>query len=138
MTTSTAACLWFTEVAGVAVCSKDHVTGVVCDDGFFLHGEIIKELYCVFHVVLCRFGRLGGNGADGAQDGRVYGPTQKKEFSANLLDEFFCLFLSNRGALDLEMAYCFLAPYLMGFMGNGACCGSGGRLCWKSLRAFAT
>lgn len=36
--------LWFTEVAGVAVCCKDHVAGMVCDDGFFLRGKIIKEL----------------------------------------------------------------------------------------------
>ena len=43
------------------------------------------------HGILCRGRRLGGNGTDGAQEGRVDGTSKKEEFSAYLLDEFFAL-----------------------------------------------
>ena len=36
MAACTAACFGFTEVTCVAVGGKDHVTGVVCEDGVFL------------------------------------------------------------------------------------------------------
>jgi hypothetical protein len=49
----------------------------------------------------------------------------------------FLPFLSRRGAVDVGIAYCFLAPYLMGFVGKGECWGSLGILCWNCSRALA-
>ena len=38
----------FVEIAGVGVHCQDHVAGVICEDGFFLGGEVVEELFCLF------------------------------------------------------------------------------------------
>ena len=50
--------MWFAEVAGITVGCKNHVTGMISENSFLLSGQLIKELHCVRHSVLCRFGRL--------------------------------------------------------------------------------
>ena len=39
---STAASFWFAKMAGITVGSKDHITGMVGENGFFLSGEVVK------------------------------------------------------------------------------------------------
>ena len=36
--------LWFTEVAGVTVCSKNHIASMVGENRFFLRGQVVEEL----------------------------------------------------------------------------------------------
>ena len=50
----------------------------------------------------------------------------------------FSPFLSSGGDVKASLAYCFLAPYIMGLVRNGECWGAVGHVCWKSLRALAT
>ena len=59
---------------------------------------------------------------------------RKRNFPHTCWMNFFPL-ASNRGAVDDSVAYCFLAPYLMGMLGYGACC-SLFTTCWNCLRAF--
>ena len=41
------------EIAGIAVCGKFHVAGIVCDDCFFLGCKVVEQLERSLH---CTFG----------------------------------------------------------------------------------
>ena len=52
------------EVRGVVVVCKDHVAGVVGDDGIGVRGCIIEKLCHLLHCLFSWAGLLGGNGAE--------------------------------------------------------------------------
>ncbi len=63
---------------------------------------------------------LGYYGADGTQESGVNSAAKEKKFTTDFLDELLALGIK-RGDLGGSLVYCFLAPYLIGVLGNGEC-----------------
>ena len=62
---------------------------------------------------------------------------RKRNLSHTCWINFFPLVSSN-GADNSSVAYCFLAPYLMGTLGYGACCFFVDAIWWNCFNAFLT
>ena len=66
MSARSALCFWLTEIAGIAMFSQLHITGIVCQYCFFLGGDIVDELLRMGHCIVSWIGRLRCNSANWA------------------------------------------------------------------------
>ena len=104
MSTCSTASLGFVEVAGVTVYCQYHFAAMVSENCIFLRGEIVEQLLGVV--------KQSNVGSTALLRNRNFPHT----FWTNFLS-----FLFRGAAVDSVLAYCFLAPYLIGAQGNGAC-----------------
>ena len=72
-TGSTAACVFFGEIGGIAVEMENHVTGEIADFGVRVGVRVVKGIDDLVHGVFCRFGLGRGNGPKGNQHGEIDG-----------------------------------------------------------------
>ncbi len=84
----TAVCFGFSQIGGVAVHDKHHVTPSVSDDGILVCGSVFKELLASRHGVLGGFCLGRGYCAERREHGGVDCASIVEEKAYHFLDEF--------------------------------------------------
>ena len=106
---------------------KNHVAGVVCDDGISMSGCIVNELVYLCHCVFGSIGLLSGYGAKVWDHGCINGSSLIKESDSDFLNKFLSSLL-RRGLVLMSSMYCAFAPYVSFMRRCGWSCGLQGCL----------
>ena len=131
VSTSAATGFGLAEVACIAVACKYHVAGIKGEYCFFLGGDTVENCFRIRHCIFSWIGRFLAIALIGHNNVASTARPKNKNFPHTC----WMIFLpaaSNNGAVELCVAYCVLAPYLIGALGNVWCC-SVRAVCWKKL-----
>lgn len=90
---------------------KDHVAGVVSDDGNWIGCCVVQELLDFGHGVFCGFGLLGGDGAKGRTHGGINGAGIVKESAGDFLDKLLVSGAEEQTGVNFFAVLCLSAIY---------------------------
>ncbi len=107
---------------------QNHVGGMKTDGGVGMGGEVVEELFAFLHSLLCAFGLLACDGAEGREDGKVDG-TRVIKYAANDALDLFNFVGGEGGEVSGSKGRWASLPYCFGWGEYGQCWGLVGVAC---------